>query len=85
VVYILLDSTSICTFVGGYREESGAVLAAPNVAEKGKLDVRMEVVTKGGHSSVPPLHTVKSTSHPPALHTKLKSRESESLHLPSPG
>lgn len=31
----------------------------PAVAEKGYLDVRVEVATPGGHSSVPPQHTVR--------------------------
>jgi hypothetical protein len=46
--------------LAGYSEDSGAIFASPNVAEKGKLDVKMEVSTKGGHSSIPPLHTVIS-------------------------
>ena len=43
---------------GGYSETFGATIATPAVAEKGKLDVRMQVSTPGGHSSVPPAHTV---------------------------
>lgn len=35
----------------------------PSVAEKGKLDIRMEVSAPGGHSSIPPKHTV-SVSQP---------------------
>ncbi|KAL5531499.1 hypothetical protein ACEPAG_4376 [Sanghuangporus baumii] len=41
----------------GYSERFGAVVSTPAVAEKGKLDVRMQVSTPGGHSSRPPKHT----------------------------
>ncbi|EJD55092.1 carboxypeptidase S [Auricularia subglabra TFB-10046 SS5] len=42
---------------GGYGEQNGIVVAAPAVAEKGYLDVHVQVDTLGGHSSVPPAHT----------------------------
>ncbi|THH17830.1 hypothetical protein EW146_g3048 [Bondarzewia mesenterica] len=42
---------------GGYEIHNGVIFSAPNVAEKGKLNVRIEVTTPGGHSSVPPPHT----------------------------
>ncbi|KAL5537075.1 hypothetical protein ACEPAF_898 [Sanghuangporus sanghuang] len=42
---------------GGYSERFGAIVSTPAVAEKGKLDVRMQVSTPGGHSSRPPKHT----------------------------
>ncbi|EJD07384.1 Zn-dependent exopeptidase [Fomitiporia mediterranea MF3/22] len=42
---------------GGYSEKFGATIATPAVAEKGKLDVRVQISTPGGHSSVPPPHT----------------------------
>lgn len=42
---------------------SGTVFAAPHVSEKGYLDVRIEVNVKGGHSSVPPAHTVSISFH----------------------
>ncbi|KAI0032673.1 carboxypeptidase S [Vararia minispora EC-137] len=42
---------------GGWEDRSGTIFASPNVAEKGKLNVRIEVMTRGGHSSVPPPHT----------------------------
>ncbi|ETW79160.1 Metallo peptidase M20 [Heterobasidion irregulare TC 32-1] len=42
---------------GGYEERNGVIFSAPSVAEKGKLNVRIEVTTPGGHSSVPPPHT----------------------------
>ncbi|KDQ61781.1 hypothetical protein JAAARDRAFT_31262 [Jaapia argillacea MUCL 33604] len=42
---------------GGFSEQFGGVFAVPGVTEKGYLDVRVEVTSPGGHSSVPPLHT----------------------------
>ncbi|KAM5532363.1 hypothetical protein V8D89_013957 [Ganoderma adspersum] len=33
------------------------IFAMPSLSEKGYLDVRIEVTTKGGHSSLPPRHT----------------------------
>lgn len=42
---------------GGYSDLSGTVFATPAVAEKGYLDVRVDVLTPGGHSSRPPRHT----------------------------
>ncbi|KIJ51557.1 hypothetical protein M422DRAFT_26960, partial [Sphaerobolus stellatus SS14] len=39
------------------QEYFGAIIAAPAVGEKGYLDVRVQVNTPGGHSSVPPPHT----------------------------
>ncbi|KAH7885806.1 hypothetical protein F5I97DRAFT_1808549 [Phlebopus sp. FC_14] len=42
---------------GGYSNEKGIVIAGPAVAEKGYMDVRMDVFTPGGHSSRPPKHT----------------------------
>lgn len=44
--------------IGGYSQLFGTVFSTPAVAEKGKLDVKVEVATAGGHSSVPPAHTV---------------------------
>ncbi|KAJ1311789.1 hypothetical protein OPQ81_010254 [Rhizoctonia solani] len=42
---------------GGIQTIDGISVAQPAVAEKGYLDVRVEVATPGGHSSVPPEHT----------------------------
>ncbi|KAJ7742132.1 hypothetical protein DFH07DRAFT_44200 [Mycena maculata] len=41
----------------GYTDQFGAIFAAPAIAEKGSVDVTIEVQTPGGHSSVPPEHT----------------------------
>ncbi|KAH9841649.1 uncharacterized protein C8Q71DRAFT_738043 [Rhodofomes roseus] len=42
---------------GGYSIRGDALMSSPAVAEKGKLDARLEISTPGGHSSVPPRHT----------------------------
>ncbi|VDC00493.1 unnamed protein product [Peniophora sp. CBMAI 1063] len=42
---------------GQYFIHDDIVMAIPNVAEKGALNVQIEVATPGGHSSVPPAHT----------------------------
>ncbi|KAG6809472.1 hypothetical protein H0H92_016114 [Tricholoma furcatifolium] len=41
----------------GFSEIGGTIFATPGIAEKGYLDVRVEVTAPGGHSSVPPKHT----------------------------
>ncbi|KAF8449022.1 hypothetical protein L210DRAFT_847620 [Boletus edulis BED1] len=41
----------------GYGEQYGQVIATPGTAEKGSVDVMIEVTTPGGHSSLPPPHT----------------------------
>ncbi|CUA77617.1 Gly-Xaa carboxypeptidase [Rhizoctonia solani] len=63
---------------GGIQTIDGISVAQPAVAEKGYLDVRVEVATPGGHSSVPPEHTsigilasllveIESTPYTPGL------------------
>ncbi|KAG9073480.1 hypothetical protein FS749_015124 [Ceratobasidium sp. UAMH 11750] len=42
---------------GGISNVGDIAIAQPAVAEKGYLDVQIEVATPGGHSSVPPEHT----------------------------
>lgn len=46
--------------VGGFTESYGSIFATPGVAEKGYLDVKVDVAAPGGHSSVPPAHTVSN-------------------------
>ncbi|KAF8631930.1 hypothetical protein AX15_002183 [Amanita polypyramis BW_CC] len=41
----------------GFAQKYGSVFATPGIAEKGYYDVKIEVATRGGHSSVPPPHT----------------------------
>lgn len=40
-------------------ENFGTIFATPGIAEKGYLDVRVDVTSAGGHSSIPPKHTVR--------------------------
>ncbi|KAF8341297.1 carboxypeptidase S [Cantharellus anzutake] len=42
---------------GSIGELGGAIVASPEVAEKGYMDVNIRVATPGGHSSIPPSHT----------------------------
>ncbi|OCH93649.1 carboxypeptidase S [Obba rivulosa] len=42
---------------GGFGNQFGGVFANLAIAEKGYIDVRVEVTSPGGHSSVPPPHT----------------------------
>ncbi|KAF8920578.1 hypothetical protein CPB85DRAFT_1372686 [Mucidula mucida] len=62
---------------GGFTESYGGVFATPGVAEKGYLDLRVDVAAPGGHSSVPPAHTsigiisallTEIEKNPPAVH-----------------
>ncbi|KAF7971934.1 hypothetical protein HWV62_19379 [Athelia sp. TMB] len=41
----------------GFGEQYGKVFAVPGIAEKGYVDVRIDVASPGGHSSIPPPHT----------------------------
>ncbi|KAI6041919.1 hypothetical protein EDC04DRAFT_1140559 [Pisolithus marmoratus] len=41
----------------GYAKQYGRNIATPSIAEKGYLDIHIEVTTPGGHSSLPPPHT----------------------------
>lgn len=36
------------------------MISTPGIAEKGYIDVKVEVTSPGGHSSIPPDHTVSS-------------------------
>ncbi|KAF5392274.1 hypothetical protein D9757_001555 [Collybiopsis confluens] len=42
---------------GGFTDVYGTVFATPGVAEKGYIDVKIDVTSPGGHSSIPPTHT----------------------------
>ncbi|KAJ6581406.1 carboxypeptidase S [Mycena capillaripes] len=65
----------------GYGENvhDGLISASPQVSEKGYFDLKIEVFSAGGHSSVPPRHTsigilsrlvvaLENTLHEPSLH-----------------
>lgn len=43
---------------GSFGELFGSVFANLAIAEKGYTDTRITVATAGGHSSLPPEHTV---------------------------
>jgi Gly-Xaa carboxypeptidase len=46
------------TLAGAYGEIEGSVFAVPAIAEKGRMNTKVMVSTPGGHSSIPPPHTV---------------------------
>jgi hypothetical protein len=46
------------SLVGSYGDIEGSTIAIPGIAEKGYVDTIVKVSTPGGHSSVPPPHTV---------------------------
>lgn len=48
-------------FTAGFEDRYGSVFAIPGVAERGIFDVRLDVAAPGGHSSLPPKHTVSSS------------------------
>ncbi|KAI1796621.1 carboxypeptidase S [Ganoderma leucocontextum] len=52
---ILLDEGGEHYYGMPYGDD--VIFATPSLAEKGYIDVRIEVTAKGGHSSVPPPHT----------------------------
>ncbi|TFK26197.1 carboxypeptidase s [Coprinopsis marcescibilis] len=41
----------------GFYDEFGSAIALPGITEKGLYNIRLQVQTPGGHSSVPPDHT----------------------------
>jgi Gly-Xaa carboxypeptidase len=45
----------------GFVNKFGSVIAILAIAEKGYLNVVVKVTSPGGHSSVPPAHTVTSS------------------------
>jgi len=49
------------SILAGFMEQYGTVFANPGIAEKGSMNVNIDVTTSGGHSSVPPPHTVSAT------------------------
>lgn len=54
-------------FIGGFGEQYGSVMATIGIGEKGNTNTRIQVASPGGHSSVPPPHTVRHI-HRPAPH-----------------
>ncbi|KAI0085827.1 carboxypeptidase S [Irpex rosettiformis] len=74
------DAFALLVDEGGSQElGENTIIALPSVAEKGSFNLRLEVATPGGHSSVPPPHTsigilaaliteLEANPHVPALH-----------------
>ena len=58
-------SPFVSKFIGDYMIEHGKVFATPAITEKGYLDVLIDVQSPGGHSCVPPPHTVNVNSPSP--------------------
>ena len=52
----------------GFSEQYGSVFAVLAIAEKGSSEVKVEVATAGGHSSVPPPHTVSFSRYFRVIH-----------------
>lgn len=53
------------TFAGIIQQLFGSVVALPAVVEKGYMDLRLSVASPGGHSSIPPKHTVREATPQP--------------------
>ncbi|KIO27098.1 hypothetical protein M407DRAFT_73707, partial [Tulasnella calospora MUT 4182] len=81
---------------GAYNMAYGRMTAAPAIAEKGYMDVRIKVNAPGGHSSIPPTHTsigylalllAHIEANPRPIHLTLqnpifKSIECSAIHAP---
>jgi Gly-Xaa carboxypeptidase len=50
--------STLIALAGTYEDIGGSIIATPGITEKGYFDTRVAVSTPGGHSSVPPPHTV---------------------------
>jgi Gly-Xaa carboxypeptidase len=55
---------TLIALVGGFGDVGGSIIAIVGTAEKGYTDTRVKVSTAGGHSSVPPAHTVRCNFFP---------------------
>ena len=53
------DDFTLISIVGMFADVAGSIIAISGTAEKGALNTRVTVTTLGGHSSVPPSHTVR--------------------------
>ena len=56
-------------------------MSTPGVAEKGKFDARFEISAPGGHSSIPPEHTVRPMSTPQCAQSLNLIRLSQSIGM----
>ena len=59
-VILHMEHVVYIPYPAGLVRQFGSIVASPGIAEKGYLDVLVEVTTPGGHSSIPPAHTVIS-------------------------
>jgi len=60
--------------IAGLEERYGSLFALPATAEKGYMDVTVQVETPGGHSSYPPEHTASEWKGIGVKNTKLTRR-----------
>lgn len=54
-----IQMARLIALVGVFGDIGGSTIAIVGTAEKGYADTRVKVSTAGGHSSVPPAHTVR--------------------------
>jgi Gly-Xaa carboxypeptidase len=54
----------LIALIGVFGDIGGSIIAVVGTAEKGYTDTRVKVSTAGGHSSVPPAHTVRYNIFP---------------------
>ena len=57
IVVIFIFDAYLHLFSVGFGREYGTVFATPRIAEKGYMNVRVDVATSVGYSSIPPDHT----------------------------
>ena len=57
-IFVTLPAFLTLIITGVFSEQYGTVFATPGVAEKGSMNVEISVAAPGGHSSIPPDHTV---------------------------
>lgn len=58
ICYTHHPSLLTISLLAGFSEMYGTTIASPGIAEKGFMNVLVEVTAPGGHSSIPPAHTV---------------------------
>ncbi len=59
VIRIQILHLTVNAVIGGFVDIGGSIIALVGTAEKGLTNTRVRVETPGGHSSVPPAHTVR--------------------------
>jgi acetylornithine deacetylase/succinyl-diaminopimelate desuccinylase-like protein len=66
--------------LASFTEQFGTIIASPGIAEKGSFNVRVEVTAPGGHSSIPPPHTVFVILLNRCLHSFIATTPAEYWH-----